>query len=118
MRAAGLKPIDTVVDSRAVMIKSKRASNAKLIDLIVSRVRGVISAQKYVLCSYNVPRSLLAATVNITPGKRAATVTALDDPDWAAVSSMVEKAIIAVVMDQLTEAGATDILVLNIENTR
>lgn len=31
---------------------------------------------------------------------------------------MVEKSTIAVVMDQLTEVGATDILVLNIANSR
>ena len=35
-----------------------------------------------------------------------------------AVSSMVEKKEIAVKMDQLTEVGATDILVLQIANTR
>jgi ATP phosphoribosyltransferase-like protein len=35
-----------------------------------------------------------------------------------AVSSMVEKKKIATVMDELTAMGATDILVLNIANTR
>jgi len=42
----------------------------------------------------------------------------LDDSDWVAVSSMVEKKIIATVMDDLTAVGATDILVLEIANTR
>lgn len=45
MRAAGLKAIDTVVDSKAVLIKSKRPSNQKLVDLIASRINGVISEQ-------------------------------------------------------------------------
>lgn len=45
MRAAGLKAIDTVVDSKAVLIKSKRPSNQKLVDLIASRIKGVISEQ-------------------------------------------------------------------------
>jgi ATP phosphoribosyltransferase-like protein len=35
-----------------------------------------------------------------------------------AVSSMVEKKKIATAMDELTAMGATDILVLNIANTR
>ena len=43
MRAAGLKAISTVVESTAVLIKSKHPSNPKLIDLITSRIRGVIS---------------------------------------------------------------------------
>lgn len=43
MKAAGLKAIATVVESTAVLIKSKNPSDPKLIDLITSRIRGVIS---------------------------------------------------------------------------
>jgi len=38
------------------------------------------------------------------------------DGEWVAVSSMVERKKIA--MDELTEVGAQDILVLEIANTR
>jgi len=117
MKATGLKAIDTVVESTAVLVKSRTTVN-DLVDLITSRIRGVITAKKYVLCEYNVPRSLLPAACKITPGKRAPTVTTLEDNGWVAVSSMVEKNLIATVMDDLTAAGATDILVLGIENSR
>lgn len=43
MKAAGLKAIDTVVSSTAIMIKSKKPSNPTLVELIASRIRGVIS---------------------------------------------------------------------------
>lgn len=118
MKAAGLEAIATVVESTAVLIKSKQPSNTKLVELIAARIRGVITAQKYALCQYNVPRSKLLQATNITPGKRAPTITALDEPDWVAVSSMVEKKEIAIVMDRLTAEGATDILVLDIANSR
>lgn len=137
MRAAGLKAIATVIESTAVLIKSKDTSNDKLVDLITARIRGVISrspnvylnkmltrvvvAQKYILCQYNIRRSLLAQGTKITPGRTAPTVTALegeDGEDWVAVSSMVEKKSIATVMDELTTVGATDILVLDIANSR
>ncbi|KAG8525300.1 uncharacterized protein KY384_008944 [Bacidia gigantensis] len=118
MRAAGLIPIDTVLSSYAVFIKSKRVSDPALANLIASRIKGVITAQKYILCQYNIPRSLLAKASQITPGKRAPTITALDDAEWVAVSSMVEKNKIAVVMDELTSVGATDILCLGILNSR
>lgn len=118
MRAAGLKAIDTVVDSQSVLIKSKTPSNPELIDLITARIKGVITAQKYVLCQYNIERSRLAEAKVITPGKRAPTVTSLDAEGWCAVSCMVVKKEIAVVMDKLTAAGAQDILVLDIHNTR
>ncbi|KAL7959043.1 hypothetical protein V8C34DRAFT_281323 [Trichoderma compactum] len=117
MRAAGLKAIDTVVESTAVLIKSRSPSNPELVDLIASRIRGVITAQRYVLCQYNIERSGVEAATKITPGKRAPTITTLDD-GWVAVSSMVEKKKIAVVMDELTQVGAHDILVLDIHNTR
>ncbi|RDA83977.1 hypothetical protein CP532_0432, partial [Ophiocordyceps camponoti-leonardi (nom. inval.)] len=118
MRAAGLKAIDTVIDSMAVLIKSRAPSDPAMIELITSRIRGVITAQKYVLCQYNIERSRLAVATNITPGKRAATITTLDTDGWVAVSSMVEKNKIALVMDELSRVGAHDILVLNIHNTR
>jgi len=118
MKAAGLKAIDTVVSSTAILVKSKNPSNPAMVDLIASRIRGVITAQKYILCQYNVKRSSLASATKITPGKRAPTINALEEEGWVAVSSMVEKKRVATVMDDLTKVGATDILVLEIANTR
>ena len=43
MKAAGLKAIDTVLESTATLIKSKHPSNQKLVDMIASRISGVIS---------------------------------------------------------------------------
>ena len=43
MKAAGLKAIDTVVESTATLIKSKHPSNQRLVDMIASRISGVIS---------------------------------------------------------------------------
>ncbi|KAI1333341.1 hypothetical protein F5Y16DRAFT_415056 [Xylariaceae sp. FL0255] len=118
MKAAGLKPIDTVIETSAILIKSRKPSNPELVDLIASRIRGVITAQKYVLCQYNVQKSILASATKIAPGKRAPTVTSLEEEGWVAVSVMVEKKKIAVIMDELQKVGAQDILVLDIANTR
>ncbi len=43
MKAAGLKAIGTILESSAVLIKSKHPSNLGLVNLIASRIRGVIS---------------------------------------------------------------------------
>lgn len=118
MRVAGLKAISTVVESTAVLIKSKHPSDQKLINLITGRIRGVITAQKWVLCTYNIPRSKLEEVKGITPGKRAPTVTSLDEEDWVAVNVMVENKKIADTMDKLESLGAEDILVTKLENTR
>lgn len=118
MKAAGLMPIDTVVDSSAILIKSRTPRSTEMVDLIASRIRGVITAQKFVLCQYNIERSSLATASKIAPGKRAPTITTLDEEGWVAVSVMVEKKKIATVMDELIKVGAHDILVLQIANTR
>lgn len=118
MKAAGLKPIDTVVETSAILIKSRAPSNPELVDLIASRILGVITAQKYVMCQYNIPRPSLASATKIAPGRRAPTVTALDEDGWVAVSIMVEKKKVAPIMDELAKLGAKDILILQIANTR
>ena len=118
MKAAGLKPIATVLESTAILIKSKHPSNPQLINTIESRIRGVITAKKYILCTYNVPRAKIAAATAITPGRRAPSITTLDEEGWVAISAMVEKKNIAIVMDNLEEIGATDILVIPISNSR
>ncbi|KAF1815584.1 putative ATP phosphoribosyltransferase His1 [Eremomyces bilateralis CBS 781.70] len=118
MRAHGLKAISTVLESTAVLIKSKRARNPELVNLIASRIRGVITAQAYVLCTYNIKRELLPIASKVTPGKRAPTINSLEEEGWVAVSSMVERKKIAEVMDELERIGAEDILVRTIENAR
>ncbi|OAL06840.1 HisG-domain-containing protein [Phaeosphaeriaceae sp. SRC1lsM3a] len=118
MRAAGLKAISTVVSSSAILIKSKHASDPKLVELITARIKGVITAQKYVLCTYNVERSKLDEARKITPGRRAPTVNALEEDGWVAVQAMVLRKDIAIAMDKLTEIGASDLIVTKIENSR
>lgn len=118
MRAAGLKPIGTVLDSTAVLIKSKHPSNPSLVDLIAKRIEGVIVAQRYVYCTYNIHRSNLNAARKITPGKRAPTVTSLEEKDWVAVDVMVPREEEGNVLDELSRNGAEDIIVTKIKNSR
>lgn len=118
MRAAGLKAIETVQESTAVLIKSRQPTNEKLVRLLTSRIEGVITAQKYVSCMYNIPRDLLQRVSKITPGRRAPTVNPLEENNWVAVHVMVKRKEMAVVMDQLSEIGARDILITKIDNSR
>ena len=60
---------------------------------------------------------MLEAVTKITPGKRSPTITALTDGGHA-VSSLVKKKEIVKVMDDLHNAGAQDILVFELSNSR
>ncbi|KAJ7252394.1 ATP phosphoribosyltransferase [Mycena haematopus] len=121
MRAAGLHAIATLLESEAVLIKStvpKHPELAPLIDLVTSRIAGVIAAGKYVVCQYNILRDKLPAATRVTPGRRAPTVSPLEAENWVGISVMVEKSKIAGIMDELVKIGAEDILIFNLDNCR
>jgi ATP phosphoribosyltransferase len=67
---------------------------------------------------YNISNELMEKAISITPGKRSPTVTSLDDNQSKAVSSLVLKKEASAKMDELHDVGATDILVLNLMNSR
>ncbi|KIM26441.1 hypothetical protein M408DRAFT_330605 [Serendipita vermifera MAFF 305830] len=121
MRAAGLKAIDTVMTTEAVLIKSSTPKHAELVPLmnrIASRIAGFVASNKYVICQYNIPRELLPVVTKITPGRRAPTISSIEDDGWVAVSAMVEKKRVAIVMDELVEAGAEDTFIVALQNCR
>lgn len=121
MRAAGLHAIATVLQTEAVLIKSsnpKHPTFEPLIRLITSRIAGVVAASCYVICQYNIRRDKLAAATAVTPGRRAPTISPLEDEAWVAVSAMVEKSKSADVMDKLVSIGAEDVLIFNLDNCR
>ncbi|KAF9219138.1 HisG-domain-containing protein [Gyrodon lividus] len=121
MRAADLHAIATLLQTEAVLIKSNppsRADHTPLINLIASRIAGVAAADKYVVCSYNIARAALPQAIKITPGRRAPTISPLEETGWVEVIAMVEKKNCATVMDQLVEIGAVDLLIYSLNNCR
>ncbi len=121
MRAAGLHAIDTVLNTEAVLIKSSTPKHPHLqglISVLTKRIAGVIAANKYVACQYNVHRDNLLAAEKVTPGRRAPTISRLEEEGWVAVNVMVIKKDAANVMDELEKIGAQDILIFNLDNCR
>lgn len=121
MRAAGLHAIATLLQTEAVLIKSsmpKHLTLEPLIKVITSRIAGVVAAGRYVVCEYNIRRDVLTQATAVTPGRRAATISPLEEEGWVAVSVMVEKSKIADAMDELVKVGAEDIMIFNLDNCR
>jgi len=118
MRAAGLEIVETVMRTEAVLISNPNAKHQDLVERMSKRIIGVVFAAKYSMITYNIPRSLLAVAKQITPGNRSPTVSPLEDPDWVAISAMVQKSKAPDIMDQLQSIGAVDILLTDIHNCR
>jgi len=118
LQAAGLEVVTNILSTQAVLISNPNAEHKDLVDLIKRRLEGYLTATKYVMVVYNISNDLLEQAVLITPGKRSPTITALDDGTSKSVSSLVLKKDVSLKMDELHDIGASDILVLNLSNSR
>jgi len=119
LEANGLVAFDTVMESEAVLIRSPKPVAAELhviADSVVQRFEGVAASQgaKYVMM--NAPRAALAKITAILPGAGAPTVTPLAGPgDNVAVHAVCRESVFWETLENLKAAGASAILVLNIE---
>jgi ATP phosphoribosyltransferase len=93
-------------------------SKEDTIKLIVDRINGFLVALRYVTIAYNCTNDSLQACIDITPGRRAPTITALRKEDWLAVSALVETKKCHRAMDELRLAGAEDVVCSVLANTR
>lgn len=117
LRDNHLVPIAEIATSEAVLISHVEPAHG-LVPTVVRRVEGVLIAQRYVICEYNLPEGRLTEAREVTPGFNAPTVQQTGDAGTLAIKVMVPAAEIAVVMDRLEAIGATAILVSTISNCR
>lgn len=107
-----------ILNTQALLIANPQSTHKDLVDLLRRRIDGYITATKYVMIMYNVSNTLLAQATRLTPGKRSPTITNLDDGVSKSVSALVLKSEISKTMDELHDVGATDILVIQVSNSR
>mmetsp|Transcript_3137 Transcript_3137/g.6875 ORF Transcript_3137/g.6875 Transcript_3137/m.6875 type:complete len:308 (-) Transcript_3137:73-996(-) len=118
MRAAGLEIVENVMETEAVLIANRKSTHLEILNTIKQRIQGFITATKYQMIQYNVARKDLERAVKVTPGKRSATVSSLEDGAFCAVSALVLKDESARIMDELQAVGADSILIIAISNSR
>ena len=122
LRAAGLEVFgEPILRSQAVLVRPAGApggADPAGLAVLVRRVTGVLTARRYVMVDYDVPRTGLDAAVAVTPGLESPTIAPLADPAWVAVRAMVGVAGVNRVMDELYELGARAILVTSIHACR
>ncbi|MDD6373112.1 MAG: ATP phosphoribosyltransferase [Bifidobacteriaceae bacterium] len=120
LRNAGLRIFaDPILHSEAVLVKSPRISedNPELA-VFERRLRGVLTAHRYVLMDYDIRKTNLAAAVEITPGFESPTISPLRDDEWVAVRVMVPKNEVNAIMDRLYDVGARGTIVTVLQASR
>ncbi|WGW13782.1 ATP phosphoribosyltransferase [Saxibacter everestensis] len=119
LRAAGLEVFgESLLDSEGVLISRKDTEPSQAVQVLARRLESVLVARRYVLMDYDVPTDLLDEAIKLTPGFESPTVSAMHDPQWMAVRSMVTREDSNKVMDALYSVGARAILVSTIHACR
>ena len=114
LRAHRLRIVDTVLESATVFIMNRAAAadawKKEKADNIVLMLQGAILASNKVGLMLNVRRADLSAVLNVLPALKNPTISTLSDPDWVAVNTIVEEAVVRQILPKLKAANAQGIV--------
>ncbi|HUF99536.1 MAG TPA: ATP phosphoribosyltransferase [Ilumatobacter sp.] len=117
LRAAGLKIIDVILTSYTEVVANPASyadpAKRKAMEQIMTLLNGALDARGKVLLKVNVAAAHKDAVLAALPSAKSPTVNQLANGDFA-IETVVEKAGINVLIPDLQEAGATDMLELPI----
>lgn len=115
--ANGLKEVEQVLTSQAVLIANPNLSSEKraLLESIMFRMNAVqkASENKYILL--NAPNNKLKEITSVLPGMKSPTILPLAEEGWSSLHSVVKEDEFWEVIDKLKVLGAEGILVCPIE---
>ncbi|GAK93790.1 ATP phosphoribosyltransferase [Nonlabens ulvanivorans] len=113
----GLKEVETVMYSEAVLISNPNLSIEKkgILDKLTFRIDAVQNAQKSKYILLNAPNAKIEEISALLPGMKSPTVLPLAEEGWSSLHSVIEENDFWNVIDQLKDAGAQGILVSPIE---
>lgn len=113
----GLKEVENILQSQAVLITGKHLDKEKeqILERLLFRMQAVKKAKnnKYVLL--NAPNDQLQKIIALLPGMKSPTVLPLAEPGWSSVHSVIEENDFWNIIEQLKDNGAQGILVVPIE---
>ncbi|WP_394907259.1 ATP phosphoribosyltransferase [uncultured Mesonia sp.] len=112
----GLREVETILNSEAVLIKSQKINSVKQksIDKLVFRMDAVLRPKKSKYVLLNVPNDKINAVSQILPVLKSPTVLPLAQPGWSSLHSVIDENQFWSVIDQLKASGAEDILIIPI----
>jgi ATP phosphoribosyltransferase len=113
----GLKEVETVLTSEAVMISNKGMTQEKekILDQLIFRFKSVNKARNFKYILLNAPDKSIEKISQILPGMKSPTVMPLALSGWSSVHSVVKEDDFWEVIENLRTAGAQGILVIPIE---
>jgi len=114
LRANRLRVVDTVLESATVFIMNRSAATEpwkrEKAENLILMLQGAIAAASKVGLLLNVHRDDLAAVLGVLPALKKPTISALSDPDWVAVNTIIEEAVVRQIIPKLKAAKAQGIV--------
>lgn len=113
----GLKEVEQIFQSEAVLVKNKNLSAEKneILNKLLFRLEAVKRAQKNKYILLNAPNESLNKIISLLPGINSPTVQPLAKEGWSSVHSVITQKDFWEKIQQLKQAGAEGILVMPIE---
>lgn len=112
----GLKEVETILVSEAVLAKSPRITPEAndILEKLLFRIRAVLGAKntKYILM--NVPNEKIEEVSNLLPVLKSPTIMPLKQKGWSSLHTVIKEDTFWEVIDKLKAAGAQGILTIPI----
>jgi ATP phosphoribosyltransferase len=119
LEANGLRAVETVLESEAVLVRSTReagAGKAEFAASLLSRIEGVLATRDSKYIMLNASGEALPKITAILPGAEAPTIVPLHGrPGHFAVHAVCKESVFWETLQRLKDAGASAILVVPIE---
>lgn len=114
LRANNLRIVDEVIQSTTRFIANRDRYKDEWVQTKIQNIalmlQSCLAAEGKVGLMMNVHRKQLDAVVSILPALQTPTVSHLSDPDWVAVSTIVDEGVVRTAVPQLKAAGALGIV--------
>jgi ATP phosphoribosyltransferase len=114
LRANRLRIVDTVLESATVFIMNRQAAadawKREKAENLILMLQGAIAAASKVGLLLNVRRDDLAGVLEVLPALKKPTISTLSDPEWVAVNTIIEEAVVRQILPKLKAAKAQGIV--------
>lgn len=113
-----LRLLTKIYDSEAILVANGNSiTNGRrvLVEKLLMRFKGVLSAKNYKYVMMNAPETILPNLKKIVPGLKSPTISPLASPGWISIQTVIKEEVFWETVEKLKAAGAQGIIVLPIE---